>query len=90
MTTIWATFLLTGVALLALALVGLRWRGNKAPVFHTIGRFLLVLAVATALFPSILASLGPVRWAAMYIAFVVVLTAAMTGVALTQARALRA
>jgi hypothetical protein len=90
MATIWATFLLTGVALLALALIGLRWRGGKAPVFHTVGRFLLVLAVATALFPAILASLGPLRWAAVYIAFVVLLTAVMTGVALTRARALRA
>jgi hypothetical protein len=89
MATVWATFLVTGVALLALAIVGLRWRGDKGRVFQTVGRFLLVLAAVTALFPSVLASLGPARWAAVYVGFVVSLTAVMTTVAVARARALK-
>ena len=89
MAAVWAAFLITGAALLALAAVGLRWRGDKAPVFQTVGRHLLILAGTTALFPSVLGSLGPMRWAAAYIGFVVVLTAVMTARAVAGARALR-
>lgn len=89
MATVWATFIVTGVALLALAVVGLCWKGEKAPVFRTVGRFLLVLAVVTALFPSMLGSLAPARWAAAYFAIVVVLTAVMTALAVVRARSPR-
>lgn len=89
MVTILALFSATGVVLLALALVGLRWHGEKAPVFKTVGRFLVGLAFITALFPAVLERLGPAVWAAAYIGFVVIFTVVMTVTAVAQARALK-
>lgn len=89
MRIIWTVFIVTGVALVALSVVALRWRGDRRPVFRTVGRFLLALALVTALFPIALPRLGPALWAAAYIGFVAVLAAVMTWISVARDRRLR-
>jgi hypothetical protein len=82
MTTVWVVFLATALAIGAGGLWGLCARGTQAPVFRRVGTFLLAMAGATLAFPALLPVLGPVLWAACYIALVLGLTGVMTAWAL--------
>lgn len=86
MKVVWATFLVVGAVLAALAIVVLRRRDGRAPAFRAVGRGLLILAGVTALFPVLLPLFLPLAWAALYVAFVLVYTAVLTTVAVRRAR----
>jgi len=87
MVVVWAVFAGTALLLAVCGFIAGRIKGEMAPVFRTVRRFLLVMAVGTALFPALLQHVGPTVWAGLYVAFVVVVTGIMTGSAVAAARA---
>lgn len=86
MATVWLVFAGTAGMLAAGGFVALRVKAVQAPVFHRVGAFLLLMAAGTALFPSLLSTLGPLIWAGSYASFVVVTTTVMTVSAVLKAR----
>jgi hypothetical protein len=87
MVVVWAVFAGTALLLAACGFIAGRIKGEMTPVFRTIRRFLLAMAVGTTLFPTFLQQVGPMVWAGLYVAFVVVVTGIMTGSAVAAPRA---
>jgi len=90
MATIWMVFIGTAILLAAGGCAAARQKGSRGPVFHRIALFLFLMAAGTAVFPSLLAVLGPVVWTGAYIAFVVMITVVMTRSAVLKTRRLAA
>ncbi len=88
MATVRHVFVAMAWLLAAGGFVALRVNNARAPVFHGVGAFLLLMAAGTAVFPSLLSTLGPIVWAGSYVLFVVVLTTLMTLGAVRKARRL--
>jgi len=86
MPIVWIAFGITAIALGIGGWIALRSTSERAPVFRTVGKFLLALAGGTALFPGLLTFLGAPWWIGAYVAFVLALTARMTVSAVTKAR----
>ena len=87
MWVVWSVFLMTAAVLLSLGILGLRWHGEQAAIYHVVGQGLVVLSLCTAVFPAALWSVGPAVWAGAYIVQVVVVTGVMTWRAVSRARA---
>jgi general stress protein CsbA len=90
MATIWIVFIGAAILLAAGGYAAAREKGSHGPVFHRIALFLFLMATGTAVFPSLLAVLGPIVWTGAYIAFVVTITVVMTRSAVLKARRLAA
>lgn len=87
MVVVWAVFIGTALLLAAGGLIVGGIKGEMAPVFRTLSRFLSAMAVGTAVFPAFLQEVGPMVWVGLYVAFVIVVTGIMTGSAVAAARA---
>jgi hypothetical protein len=88
MATVWIVFVATGLvlALGAWAVIRFATTGEQAPAFRAVARFLVALALGTAVFPALLTPLGVKTWLVAYIGFVAALTGAMTITAVVTAR----
>jgi len=78
MQTVWWVFEVLAALLTAGGCVAILRAGQPARVFRLLGRWLLVLAGATAVYPWLLGPLQPWIWAGGYAAIVATLTTAMT------------
>lgn len=90
MATIWMVFVGTAILLAAGAYAAAHQKGSHGPVFRRIALLLSLMSTGTAVFPSLLAVLGPIVWTGAYIAFVVVITVVITRSAVLKARRLAA
>ena len=86
MAVIWIAFGATAVLVAAGGLAALRAEGEAGPVLRLAGRFLLALAIGTAVFPALLPLLGAGAWVKGYIGFVAAFTAVLTVCAVAKAR----
>ncbi len=88
MESVWKVFVAIALLLAVAGWLVLRSRGERAQSLGIVGKCLLGMALGTAAFPLLLPLLGVRWWVAGYVAFIAVLTAVMTTMAVTRARRL--
>ena len=74
---VWVTFLGLAVLQVVGAWLALRYQGARRAGYRVIGRYFMLLAFVTAVYPAFLFLFGIVVWMAGYVAVVLVLLAAM-------------
>ncbi len=86
MDLVWTAFILVAIFLSGGAWRAFRSRGPQAPAFRPVGRFLLVMAAGTLLFPALRPFLRLGIWVALFIVFICLLTVLMTALAMAKAK----
>lgn len=74
MTIVLIAFTITALVLAIGGLIAMRSKGELSAVSNVVGRFLLFMALGTAVFPAFFPVIGVTVWIVAYVAFVIAMT----------------